>query len=520
MNYVGIDLGTTNSAICTYDGEQVKIYKSPENHSVTPSAIYVDRRGRYYGTRAYDRAAFSPDNVARFFKRFMGTGTPMAIPAAQLVLSPEECSAEVLRYLYAYLPEEIRASERTGTVITVPAAFDQMARDATLSAAEMAGIGKVALIQEPVAAVMSVMQRGRQDGIFVIYDLGGGTFDVAVAESVGGHVSLLDHGGISMCGGRDFDRLLVEKIVTPWLHEHFKLPAGFASHPRYRRVSHLAVWAAEKAKIQLSFGASALVSLSEDEIRLEDEAGRPIYLDIPIDGEALEEVIRPHLDETVRETQGALRRTGLTKQDIDRIVFIGGPTQFKPLRDYVCAQIGVPADLKLDPMTAVAEGAAVFAESIDWGTSKRSRKASRGAVSVSSELSLSFEFASRTAEAKTRLVAKCDDLRLAGEHFQIDNIDSGWSSGRIRISDGISCDLQLPKVGANQFKVAVFTSNGDPVELAGDRLTITRTSGTLSAKEIRFRRRGGRSSRLLRVCPRVLPGRWFSNFLRAKLPTQ
>src|SRR5207249_9054688 len=109
--------------------------------------------------------------------------------------------AEILRVLYGYLPEDIRLSRDSGTVITVPAAFDQMQRDATLSAAEMAGIGRVALMQEPVAAVMSVMRTSRRDGIFVIYDLGGGTFDVAVAESVGGHVSILEHGGVPVCGG-------------------------------------------------------------------------------------------------------------------------------------------------------------------------------------------------------------------------------------------------------------------------------------------------------------------------------
>jgi len=481
MNYVGIDLGTTNSAICSYDGSEIKVYKSPEQHPVTPSAIYIDRRGRYYGVRAYEKAAFSPDNVALFFKRFMGTDTPIAFPAAETVLSPEECSAEILRYLYAYLPEEIRSSEGTGTVITVPAAFDQMQRDATLSAAELAGIGKVALIQEPVAAVMSVMRTGRRDGIFAIYDLGGGTFDVAVAESVGGRVSLLDHGGIPMCGGRDFDRLLVENIVLPWLKAHFKLPEDPISDRNYRRVSKLASWAAEKAKIQLSFSPSALISLSEDEVRLEDQAGHPLYLDIPIERAAFEDLVRERLDETVRETQAALRRTGLTNEDLDRIVFIGGPTLFKPLRDYVCAQIGVPADVKVDPMTAVAEGAAVFAESIDWSTSNRLGKSARGAVAVSSALNLSFEFASRTPESKARIVAKCDERHLSSEHFQIDNLDSGWSSGRIKLSNGISCDVQVPKMGTNTFRVSLFTATGEPVALAEDRLTITRTAASIEA---------------------------------------
>jgi molecular chaperone DnaK len=482
MNYIGIDLGTTNSAICSYDGSTVTSYKSPENYAVTPSAIYIDRRCRYYyGVPAYRRAASSPDNVALHFKRFMGTDTPIAIPAARLVLSPEECSAEILRYLYAYLPEEIRASGTAGTVITVPAAFDQMQRDATLSAAELAGIGKVALMQEPVAAVMSVMRVSRQDGVFVVYDLGGGTFDIAIAQSNGGHVDLLDHDGIKMCGGRDFDRLIVEKIVTPWLQAHFKLPEGSISGGEYRRVLRLAAYAAENAKIQLSFGPSALVSLSEDEIRLEDQAGSPIYLDIPIERPAFLELIKEHIDQTIAVTREALRRTGLTSNDVNRIVFIGGPTQFKPLRDYICAQIGAPEDTKADPMTAVAEGAAVFAESIDWSAATRSRKATRSAVAISSALGLSFEIASRTPEPRASIIARCDERHLNGEHFQIDNLDSGWSSGRIKLSDRVLCNVQVPAMGTNSFRASLFTARGDPVPGAEDRLTITRTAASIDA---------------------------------------
>ena len=110
----------------------------------------------------------------------------------------EQCSAEILRSIHAYLPEDVRRRD-DGTVITVPAAFNQMQKDATLSAAEMAGIGTVALLQEPVAAVMSVMRKRSSDGVFVVYDLGGGTLDVALAQSVSGRVSLIAHGGISMC---------------------------------------------------------------------------------------------------------------------------------------------------------------------------------------------------------------------------------------------------------------------------------------------------------------------------------
>lgn len=198
-NYVGIDLGTTNSAICSYDGENVKLYKSPEQHDVTPSAIFIDKRGnKYVGARAYNNSARNPDNAAVLFKRLMGTSTPIKLPAINLTMRPEECSAEILRVLFGFLPEEIRNDPETGTVITVPAAFNQMQKDSTMSAAEAAGLGKVALMQEPVAAVMSVMRHRKGDGVFLVYDLGGGTLDIAIAESIAGRVNLLAHGGIAM----------------------------------------------------------------------------------------------------------------------------------------------------------------------------------------------------------------------------------------------------------------------------------------------------------------------------------
>jgi len=161
-SFVGIDLGTTNSAICSFDGDTLRLWKSPEQTDVTPSVIYIDRRGnKHVGQKAYNSAPQSPDNAAMLFKRLMGSSTPVHLKAVNLTLTPEECSAEVLKVLFGYLPEEVRNHPGTGTVITVPAAFNQMQKDATLHAAELAGIGKVALMQEPVAAIMSVM-RDRQ----------------------------------------------------------------------------------------------------------------------------------------------------------------------------------------------------------------------------------------------------------------------------------------------------------------------------------------------------------------------
>ena len=290
-NFVGIDLGTTNSAICTYDGSETRIWKSPEQNDVTPSAIHIDRRGyRDFGRKALDQERHNPDNTAMQFKPFMGAIKPYEFSDAGVTLTPEECSAEVLKTLFGYLPEEIRNDPDTGTVITVPAAFNQMQKDATMQAATMAGIGKIALMQEPVAAVMSVMRARKTDGMFLIYDIGGGTTDIAIAQSIGGRVNLLSHGGIQMCGGRDFDRTLVDHVVRPWLHEAFNLPDDFSVNPTFKSLNRLATWVTERAKIELSSREETVIRLDEMDARTQDLNGDEIYLDIPLKRDSYDEL--------------------------------------------------------------------------------------------------------------------------------------------------------------------------------------------------------------------------------------
>lgn len=481
-NFIGIDLGTTNSAICSYDGTETKIWKSPEQNDVTPSAIYFDRRGnKYVGKRAYDTAPYSPDNSAMLFKRLMGTSTPIKFAAAKLTWTPEECSAEVLKVLFGYLPEEIRNDPETGTVITVPAAFNQMQKDATMKAASLAGLGKVALMQEPVAAVMSVMKTRDKDGIFLIFDLGGGTLDVAIAESLGGRVNLLAHGGIAMCGGRDFDRALVDNVVRPWLEENFALPENFVVDPAFKSLMRLASWATERAKIELSARESAVISLSESEARVRDLDGNEIYLDIPIDRETYNKLIEDRIMEAVNAARETLAKVGLTPHDLEKMVFVGGPTNYKPLRDKVSFELGIPGDTDVNPMTAVSEGASLFAESIDWTTQSRSRKTNRGQMSSGGQLAISFNYIARTPDVKAKIAIKMATAPEPGTEFQIDSVDTGWTSGRMALKKGMMLDVALTKSGDNTFKVFVFDPLGGPITLENDRIVITRTAATVDA---------------------------------------
>ncbi len=477
--YIGIDLGTTNSAICSYDGKNVRIWKSPEQNDVTPSAIYVDKRGnKYYGSKAYNQAPYNPNNSATLFKRFMGTSTKIELEASNLTLTPEECSAEILKVLFGYLPEEIRNDPETATVITVPAAFNQMKKDATLQAAKLAGIGKVALMQEPVAAIMSVMRTSKQEGIFLVYDLGGGTFDVSIAENINGKVNLLAHGGIEMCGGRDIDRMAFNQIVVPWLKDNFTLPDDLLVNRKYKTFCRVAQWATERAKIELSAMESSTIALSEGEARATDEDGNELYIDIDISRNDVDDIIANLIAETVEATRETLTKAGLTSNDLERIVFVGGPTNYKPLRDKVAFELSLPADIDVNPMTAVAEGASIFAESIDWSTESHNRKSTNKVVNTT--IDLTFKFTARTSADFAKVMCVLGK-NLNRYTIQFTSLDTGWSSGNAALKKNLIIELPLSQNGENRFAVKVFDEYGHEKSIGTSEVTITKTLATIGA---------------------------------------
>ena len=481
MTYVGIDLGTTNSAIATYDGKVVKIHRSPEDNEVTPSAIFFNARGaRFVGSRAYDQEARMPGRGAKRFKRLMGTSSPIEFPDAGQTMRPEEASAAVLSALFGYLPEEIRKDEFTATIITIPAAFNQMQREATLEAAQLANIGQVALMQEPVAAVMSVMAEAHVDGVFVVLDLGGGTLDVAIAESHAGRVNLLSHGGVAMLGGSDFDRLLFDHVVKPWLFDTFTLPPDFAVDPDYRRLHRVALWATEKAKIQLSNSdESAQINVAEDEIGIADEDGNDIFIEVSITRSRMDSLIRPLLEQAVAASRAALKDASLTTGDVARLVFVGGPTRYKPLRDFVLLELGIETTVNIDPMTAVAGGAAIFAESIDWSSEQRTRKRARATVNAGQ--SISFKYNARTPDVRVKISIGATGQVDDGAAFEFVDVQTGWNSGRIEYPAISMVEVPIPTLGEHVFLVHGYAPTGEKLDLTTDRIVITRTAASIDA---------------------------------------
>ena len=475
---IGIDLGTSNSSIAGHRDGRPVLFRTPEGTEVMPSVIHMDRRGnRTVGVRAYDQAIMAPENVAQGFKRLMGTATPLHFAAANLDMLPEEASAELLRTMVGYAMVEAGDQHVEGAVVTIPAAFNQLQSEATLAAAADAGLDRAALLQEPVAAAMAAMAASStRDGQFLIYDLGGGTFDLALVQASGGTVTVAAHEGVNMLGGRDFDRMILDELVRPWLAATFQLPEGFTADKRYDRLIRVARLAAERAKVELSTRQEASISASDDLIRLEDTRGEPIYLDVPITRARLDALVGPAVEQTVALSRKIVEDAGYALSDINRIVLIGGPTKMPLIRARVGAALGIPVEDpgRVDPMTAVALGAAIYCESRDWSGVASRAKPTQARTAAGAAIAVTLDYEARTAAAAARLAA----TRTAGPDGVTIQVESmlGWSSGRLSLDAPVELQLALPDPGPNRFRALVFDPQGRPVPDASQEFVVTRAA--------------------------------------------
>ena len=494
--YLGIDLGTSNSAIAGNDGRELRVFKTTDGYDVLPSALMIDRRGAMFvGKRAYDQDAFSPENVGKRFKRLMGTNSPITFKGANRSMSPEEASSEVLKALLAQAQMDAQmgadAFETKGAIVTIPAAFNQMQSEATMRAADLAGISNVGLLQEPIAAAMASLAERRRadaalaDGQFLVYDLGGGTFDAAIVQSVGGTVNIVAHAGVNMLGGTDFDRNLVNTLVRPWLLETFDLPEDMQKDPTYARVLRIAAFYTEKAKIEVSAKPTSTIFADEHQIATRDRAGQEIYLDIPLSRSDVETLIVEQIDRSIDVCRKLIKDGGYEHSDIGRIVFIGGPTRMPIIRSRVPDALGIAGDLSTDPMTAVAVGAAIFAESREWTSGTSAPKPARTTARAEGTVDVEYGYPERTADARIRIrVRPGADMAGKGCRIQVDS-DMGWTSGQLELdATNAVNDVPVGKRGDNRFRITIFDAAGAPIPRAETMLTVRRVDAAASGSPL------------------------------------
>lgn len=351
--YVGIDLGTTNSAAAVFDGERVSVVRNAQGATVTPSVVRVDKQGRItVGTRARRFVEQDPANTAAEFKRLMGTDKAIEFPAAGVKKKPEELSAEVLKALRQDIADQLGVPVERA-VISVPALFELPQSSATSEAARLAGFTRVELLQEPIASALAAGWRAEEDagGTWLVFDLGGGTFDASLLETRDGLLRVVGHDGDNFLGGRDFDWIITEHLAS----QLSVVPSR--KNPEHATALRALRLAAEDAKIELSRGDRAQVTLAQPLVI----DGADVDVDLELTRATVESLCTPLVDRALDVCVRLLSAHGLGPGRLARIVLVGGPTVMPLVRNRVAARLEAPLAEGHDPMTLVAQGAALYA---------------------------------------------------------------------------------------------------------------------------------------------------------------
>ncbi|MBR1871357.1 MAG: Hsp70 family protein [Kiritimatiellae bacterium] len=358
----GIDLGTTNSAIAVLKGIKPEVVKSNLDTDIIPSAVFIARQGNVIvGSKAKMKLedSRSAEDAYIEFKRRMGGDSAYTFRSSGLRKSPEELSAEVLKSLKGNVQQRMGEDIRAA-VITIPAAFAQRQCVATKRAAEMAGFMQCPLLQEPVAASLAYgfQNDSGKRSFWLVFDFGGGTFDAAVMKAQDGDIQVVNHGGDNFLGGADIDWGVIEKIIIPEITASYNLPDFKRGNDHWRSAFAKIKRAVEFAKIDLSRSSEAYL----DACVFEDDDGREVELDgFKLTQRQLVNIAEPLIARAADKCKAVLAEKNLEPSAIEKTILVGGPTLAPYFRDILADKLGIPLDHSVDPLTVVAQGAAVFA---------------------------------------------------------------------------------------------------------------------------------------------------------------
>ncbi len=455
----GIDLGTTNSAIAKFVKGEVIIFSNPQDYgrNTLPSVVAYRKDKIIVGNQAKVFLERDPKSVVGVFKRKMGTAESFKIKSINESKTPIELSAQVLKELKTFVNT---GDNLDAVVITIPASFDTIQSNATKEAGIQAGFKQVVLLQEPIAASLAYanMKKDREmkDGQWLVYDLGGGTFDVALVKIKDGEMKVLDHEGNNFLGGADFDNMIVEKLVIPKICEKFKFSnleddmksaTGKLNGKYYDLLKR-----AEDAKIVLSAKTSAEIEV----IGFEDEDGNEVDMEIIITRSEFNELIKPNIDGTIDMIKKIITRNSLKPVDVQFTLMVGGSTYIPYVRSRVEEVLQIPANCEIDPTTAVAIGAAYYAATKPKEIEKSTEK-KKTAISIRT----SFKKASKE---KDELFSARVTGDINGLFYRITRDDGGFDSGLKNLPERIEEDLPLVDGAFNFFSLIVYDSQNNIIE--------------------------------------------------------
>lgn len=343
---IGIDLGTTNSCVSVMDGGECKVITNPEGNRTTPSVVAYKNGERIVGDAA-KRQVVTNKNTISSIKRLMGTNEKVELEGKQY--TPQEVSAMILQYLKSYA-EDYLGEKIEKAVITVPAYFNDSQRQATKDAGKIAGLEVERIINEPTAAALAYgIDKTEKEQKVLVYDLGGGTFDVSILELADGTFEVLSTNGDTKLGGDDFDN-----VVVDWMVDTFKKENGVDLRKDTMAMQRLKE-AGEKAKKDLSGVIQTQISLPF----ISAGADGPLHFEATLTRAKFDEMTKSLVERTMEPVRNALRDAGLTKNDIHQVLLVGGSTRIPAVQEAVKSVLGKEPNKSVNPDEVVAMGAAI-----------------------------------------------------------------------------------------------------------------------------------------------------------------
>ncbi len=343
---IGIDLGTTNSCVAVLEGGSATVIPNPEGNRTTPSVVAFKNGERIVGDAAKRQAITNP-NTKSSVKRLMGTSEKIELEGKKY--TPEEISAMILSYIKDYA-EKYLGEKVSKAVITVPAYFNDAERQATKNAGKIAGLEVERIINEPTAAALAYgLDKQDKSQTVLVYDLGGGTFDVSILELGDGVFEVKSTAGNNRLGGDDFDNRIMDYLIDNFKKDNgVDLSKDKMAMQRLKEIS-------EKAKKDLSSMTSTQISAP---FISQNESG-PLHLDLTLTRAKFEDLIRDLIESTLTPVRNALKDAKLTKNDIDKVIFVGGSTRIPMVYDLIKKELGKEPSLEVNPDEVVAMGAAI-----------------------------------------------------------------------------------------------------------------------------------------------------------------
>lgn len=343
---IGIDLGTTNSCVAVMEGGEPKVIPNPEGNRTTPSVVAFKNEERIIGDAAKRQAITNP-NVISSIKRKMGSAEKVTVDGKNY--TPQEISAMILQYIKTYA-EEYLGEPVTEAVITVPAYFNDAQRQATKDAGTIAGLNVARIINEPTAAALAYgIDKTDKELKVLVYDLGGGTFDVSILDLSDGTFEVLSTNGDTHLGGDDFDNVIVD-----WIVDQFKKDNGIDLKNDKMAMQRIKE-AAEKAKKDLSATMQAQISLPF----ISAGPAGPLHIETTLTRAKFNEMTKYLVEKTIVPIENALRDANLTVNDIDEVLLVGGSTRIPAVQEAVKKATGKDPNKSVNPDEAVAIGAAI-----------------------------------------------------------------------------------------------------------------------------------------------------------------